>query len=75
MECLKLRATHDCRDQHPRSHPIPTATFHVFVKTSTQACPKLEEIGGLSSWGGVELEELDMMQQEVRARNLKLTLR
>ena len=55
-------------------HP-PTAKYHVFVKTSTQACPKLEEIGGLASWGRVELEELDMMQQEVRARNLKLTLR
>ena len=53
----------------------PTAKCHVFVKTSTQACPKLEEIGGLASWGRVEVEELDMMQQEVRARNLKLTLR
>ena len=47
----------------------------MFGKTSTQACPKLEEIGDLASWGRVEVEELDMMQQEVRARNLKLTLR
>ena len=53
----------------------PTAKCHVLGKTSTQACPKLEEIGGLASWGRVEVEELDMMQQEVRARNLKLTLR
>ena len=53
----------------------PAAKCHVFGKTSTQACPKLEEIRGLASWGRVELEELDMMQQEVRARNLKLILR
>ena len=53
----------------------PTAKCHVFGKTSTQACPKLEEIRGLASWGRVEVEELAMMQQEVRARNLKLTLR
>ena len=53
----------------------PAAKCHVFGKTSTQACPKLDEIGGLASWGRVEVEELAMMQQEVRARNLKLTLR
>ena len=46
----------------------PSAKCHVFVKTSTQACPKLEEIGGLTSWGRVEVEELDMMQQEVGGR-------
>ena len=57
------------------NHDPPTDKCHVFVKTSTQACPKLEEIRGLASWGRVEVEELEMMQQEVRARNLKLTLR
>ena len=39
-----------------------------------QACPMLEYLGGLSSWGRVEKEELEMMQMEVKARNLNLTL-
>ena len=39
-----------------------------------QACPMLEYLGGLSSWGRVEKEEREMMQQEVKARNLNLTL-
>ena len=39
-----------------------------------QACPRLEYLGGLASWGRVEKEELEMMQQEVKARNLNLTL-
>ena len=39
-----------------------------------QACPRLEHLGGLASWGRVEKEELEMMQKEVKARNLYLTL-
>jgi hypothetical protein len=39
-----------------------------------QACPALEVLGRLSSWGGVEREELEMMRDEVRARNLRLTI-
>jgi len=39
-----------------------------------QACPRLEQLSGLASWGRVEKEELEMMQMEVKARNLNLTL-
>ena len=41
---------------------------------AAQACPRLEQLGGLASWGRVEVEELEMMQKEVKARNLNLTL-
>ena len=53
---------------------IDTTYDPEFGKTFAQACPRLEHLGGLASWGRVEKEELEMMQQEVKARNLNLTL-
>ena len=53
---------------------IITVTVTVIMKTVLQACPSLEHIGGVSSWGGVEREELEMMRGEVKARNLALAI-
>eukprot|EP00092_Neocalanus_flemingeri_P047128 GFUD01053308.1.p1 GENE.GFUD01053308.1~~GFUD01053308.1.p1 ORF type:complete len:398 (-),score=107.67 GFUD01053308.1:129-1178(-) len=44
------------------------------ANTLIQACPRLRQIGQLSSWGRVEQEELVAFKKEIVARNLDLKI-
>ena len=73
---------HHHHHHHHNQRPICIIPIRLFffvivnnkIMPVAQACPRLEQLGGLASWGRVEKEELEMMQMEVKARNLNLTL-
>ena len=70
---------HHHHHNHRQICIIPIRLFFFVIVNNmimpvAQTCPRLEQLSGLASWGRVEKEELEMMQMEVKARNLNLTL-